>query len=137
MKKCVLINVLHMSVKYFQFDKLPKLLSIGFRTTHAKEKQKVQSILHNAETQATIDTWQRMKTKKCKHTTMKTKKMRNMLSLCNGNYHFTCTDDILSGMWLPFVQIKGNYYKNLLFESFIHTSVWSTVIIPSTLSKIK
>jgi hypothetical protein len=57
-----------------------------------------------------------------------------MLSLCKAKYNFT--DDILSGMWLPFVQIKGNYYKNLLFESFIHTSVWSTIIIPSTLSKV-
>jgi hypothetical protein len=35
-----------------------------------------------------------------------------MLSLCKAKHNFT--DDILSGMWLPFVQIKGNYYKNLL-----------------------
>jgi hypothetical protein len=56
--------------------------------------------------------------KQSNHTTMKTKKRSDILSLCKGKDNFT--DEVFSGMWLPFIPIKGNYCKNLLFESLIH-----------------
>jgi hypothetical protein len=58
-----------------------------------------------------------------KHTTMKTKKRSNKLSLCKGKYHFTCTDEIFSRMWQPFIQIKGNYDKILPLASLKHNLV--------------
>ena len=61
--------------------------------------------------------------KHSKHTTFKTNKTNNTLLVSKGIYHFTCTDEIFSSMWLPFIKVKGNYDKIIPFESLKHTLV--------------
>jgi len=60
---------------------------------------------------------------KNKHTTIKTEKRSNKLSLCKRKYHFTWTAEIFSRMWQPFIQKKGNYDKIIPLAFLAHNLV--------------